>query len=224
MTNNEYIQEVGVPPGNHGFQPKRPCNRAHEYADAFGVGPYNYAGTTASSQEDHVFSQFVARSCEDIRDLILSLLGNNVLSWQYCLPKKSLDFILMRRSSHLLARLGTSHILAKLLPYAVDWGHWQASAGIHFARWPGAVPASEVGLECDLCGGRFRFSFVQEAHVYFCTMDMYTRPIFLPASLRVRNNIELFRIRQVCSCEYCLRCVKTNPYRPHRACRPRLEA
>ena len=54
MTNNEYIQEVGVPPGNHGCQPKRPCNRAQGSADAFGFGPYNDAGTTASSQEDHV--------------------------------------------------------------------------------------------------------------------------------------------------------------------------
>ena len=67
MTNNEYIQEVGVPPGNHGFQPNRPCNRAQGSTDAFGFGPSNYAGTTASSQEDNVFSQFIARRSEYIR-------------------------------------------------------------------------------------------------------------------------------------------------------------
>ena len=99
MTNNEYIQEVGVPPGNHGFQPKRPCNRAQGSADAFGFGPYNYAGTTASSQEDHVFSQLIARSSEDIRANILSFLGDNVLSWQYCLPKVSRTFIVMHGMS-----------------------------------------------------------------------------------------------------------------------------
>ena len=120
MTNNEYIQEVGVPPGNHGFQPKRPCNRAQGSADAFGFGPYNYAGTTASSQEDHVFSQFIARNSDDIRALILSFLDDNVLSSQYCLPKVSRTFIVTPEP------LGAYH--------AIELGHLQAeTSGYHLS-------------------------------------------------------------------------------------------
>ena len=49
MTRNEYIQEAEADESEADeFQPERPCNRAQGSADAFGFGPYNYAGTTAS--------------------------------------------------------------------------------------------------------------------------------------------------------------------------------
>ena len=88
-------KKEGVPPGNHGFQPNRPCNRAQGSADAFGFGPYHYAGTTASSQEDHVFSQLIARSIEDIRANIWSFLGDQ--QKMFCLR----SIVCPRRCEHL---------------------------------------------------------------------------------------------------------------------------
>ena len=187
MTNNEYIQEVGVPSGNHGFQPKRPCNRAHEYADAFGFGPYNYAGTTASSQEDNVFSQFIAKSSEEIRALILSLVGNTVLSSQYCLPKTRRTFILMRAGC---CRLGDY--------IAIEAEHWRAEADHD--------RASQVGCECGLCGVRSRF--IHSSHVLFCEMEMYTRPTRLPYTRRVKDALWPFAFLGLVShCESCMCCL-----------------
>ena len=188
MTNNEYIQEVGVPPGNHGFQPKRQCNRAHGSADAFGFTPYNYAGTTASSQEDNVFSQFIAKSSEDIRALILSLVGNTVLSSQYCLPKTMRKFILMRAGC---CRLGDY--------IAIEAEHWRAEADHD--------RASEVGYECGLCGVRSRFIF-QSFRVGFCVINTYTRPTRLPNTQRVRDAIAPHNHVRACHlCRYCLQAV-----------------
>ena len=47
------------------------------------------------SHKDPVLSQFLAISTDDIHDLILSLVGDNVLSSKYCLPKVSRSFIVM---------------------------------------------------------------------------------------------------------------------------------
>jgi len=149
-----------------------------------------YAGTTASSQENHVFSQLIARSSEDIRANILSFLSDqtkNVLSLQYRLAKTLRTFIVMSIG---LCPLGDYR--------AIEENHWRAEADHDRAS---AVHCSE----CDLCGVRSHVLSV--SYVLFVAVEMYSRPTRLPNTRRVKRKIgACVGSKQVRLCELCESC------------------
>ena len=130
--------------------------------------------------------------------MILSLVGDNVLSWQYCLPKKSLTFLLMDRTRE----------LGDLLPYAVNWEHWQASGGSAFRsqteEFEDFFPSRAPRYECDLCG--VRSQVFRSSSVLFCTMEMCSRPTRLPNTQRVRDAIAPHRVLRHCKVGMCCYC------------------